>query len=393
MSKIAVKKLTLSDLSLFTWHFKSTENKNRQTAINLNKNVFIDILYPELADNAKGPFELRLSICGPGHAGTYIPVVKVAKPNIAKPSKNWRLSGPTIDNPDEDPKRFNCLNPDDYAIMSFGGETKPTELTVTLVCASLEEDKPLHAGLDEVMADSSMVALSSDELDALLAGAAKEALEDAAHGCIDELMAGPLMLALSSDELDDLLAGAAKAALQDAAQVGNDGQRYLTGWTSSRNISKDELDKARERANDTGRRGEEFVDYFLSQELAGDRIKTYEWASVVNAIEAFDFKVDNSVLIDVKSTTYSFQQKLHISFNELLHMRDYTYHLYRIYDIQEKQAKLRICANVCDIAAQTIQILERLPFGIKVDSISLSPDCFRFDEEILIDRTQVEPPA
>ncbi|WP_339474404.1 hypothetical protein [Pseudomonas sp. RL_5y_Pfl2_69] len=342
MSKIAVKCLTSSDLTLFTWHFDHTVG-SRQIAINLNADVFIKKLYPELpvlAKEGRSPFHLDLSIYGPGQADVH----SLKKQIISKPSKNWRLCGPAIANPSDEPKRYNYLASGDYAIMRFDGETEPTELTMTLVSASLEKDETLHAELHKLMAGRSMAALSSEELAGL----------------------------------------GIEAALEDAALCGIDGQRQLAGWTSSRKIDKAELERARERANATGQKGEEFVDYFLSQEQADGRIQTYQWASLANAIEAFDFKVNDSVLIDVKSTTYSFQQKLHISLNELLHMRDHPYHLYRIYGIQKLQAKLRICANVRELAVQTIQILEKLPFDIKVDSVSLSPDCFEFGEEILL---------
>lgn len=356
MSKIAVKRLTSSDLTLFAWHFEHTVG-SRQIAINLNTDVFIKKLYPGLpvlAKEGRSPFHLDLSIYGPGEADNH----PLKKQIISKPSKNWRLCGPAIANPSGEPKRYNDLASGDYAIMKFRGETEPTELTMTLVSACFERDETLHAVLHKLMAGRSMAVLSSQDLADL---GIEAALED--------------------------------AALEDAAQGGIDGQQQLTGWTSSRKIDKAEFDKARERANATGQKGEEFVDYFLSHEQARGRIQSYEWASLANAIEAFDFKVNDSVLIDVKSTAYSFQQKLHISFNELLHMRDHPYHIYRIYGIQNMQAKLRICANVRELAVQTIQILEKLPFDIKVNSVSLSPHCFEFGDEILIDTARVDNPA
>lgn len=74
-------------------------------------------------------------------------------------------------------------------------------------------------------------------------------------------------------------------------------------------------------------------------------------------------------------------------------MRDYSYHLYRVYGIQKLQAKLRICENVRELAVQTIQILEKLPFDIKANSVSLSPRCLKFGEEILIDTAPVDDRA
>ncbi|MCF5393021.1 hypothetical protein GIV99_28485, partial [Pseudomonas syringae] len=71
MSKIAIKRLTKSDLTLFTWHFKEM-NSGNQKSINLNANVFIDKLYPDLpnisAQKGKTTFLVDLSIYGPGAA-------------------------------------------------------------------------------------------------------------------------------------------------------------------------------------------------------------------------------------------------------------------------------------------------------------------------------------
>ena len=134
-----------------------------------------------------------------------------------------------------------------------------------------------------------------------------------------------------------------------------------------------------------GQVGEKFVNSFLSRKLRDGKIERYEWTSRVNAVEAFDFRVDESILIDVKSTSYGFQQKLHISLNELLYMRAEPYHLYRIYDVRACQAKLRICKSLHEFAVRAISVFETLPYGVKVDSISISPSCLEFGEEIIID--------
>ncbi|WP_438282657.1 hypothetical protein [Pseudomonas alabamensis] len=365
MTKIAVKHLTKSDLTLFTWQFKKG-NAGNQKAINLNANIFIDKLYPGLPSLANqlgtSQFLVDLAIYGPGQAGKHSLARKIVK---GAAYKNWRLNGEFINNPIEMPDRYNCMTEGDFAILEFGGDPSPNELKIILVCAQIADDVSLHAKLSEVMGGRSMIALSPSEL--------AETLADVA---IDDSHAA---------RITDI-----ERALEDAAQGGIDGQRRLAAWTSKRQITKDQLNRAKDRANAIGLAGEEFVDYFLSQKIANGQIKNYEWSSRTNAIAAFDFIVDDLILIDAKSTSGDFKQKLHISLNELLHMREHPYHIYRVYDIRERQAKLRICENLSDLAKQTLPMLEALPFNISVDSISLNPDSLIFGEEILVDMFTLE---
>ncbi len=359
MGKIAVKRLTRSDLTLFKWHFENI-NAGKQTAINLNAGIFINKLYPELPALVKQTgvtkFPVDLDIFGPGEAGKHSLSQLIVK---GDKYKNWRLNGAVIHNPIESPSRYNCLAAHDYAIMEFSGKV-PAEVKMVLISASLEEDRQLHAQLSELMGGRSMAALSSDEL------------------------AGVRVNLASYDDCTALTPDL-ETFMEDAAQGGIVGQQNLAAWKSKRQVTRDELNHAKERASEIGLAGEEFVDYFLNQEIVAGRIHAYEWASRVNAIEAFDFKVNNSILIDVKSTAYSFNQRLHISLNELLHMLANNYHLYRIYDIRDRQAKLRICVNTFDLAEQSINILDTLPFGIKIDSISISPDNLVFGDEVIIE--------
>jgi hypothetical protein len=72
--RIAVKRLTASDLTLFEWQFRN-RNAGNQKSINLNSDVFIKDLFPSLPDAASetnGRVPLDLYIYGPGHSGVHI---------------------------------------------------------------------------------------------------------------------------------------------------------------------------------------------------------------------------------------------------------------------------------------------------------------------------------
>ncbi len=71
--KLAVKTLTYADLTFFEWHFRLVDG-NKQKAIRLNADVFVDRLYPFLpivAKRTNGKFPVELSVYGPGAAGEY----------------------------------------------------------------------------------------------------------------------------------------------------------------------------------------------------------------------------------------------------------------------------------------------------------------------------------
>lgn len=361
MTKIAIKRLTKSDLTLFSWHFKEM-NSGNQKAINLNANVFVDQLYPELPDisaqRGKTSFLIDLSVFGPGGAPRHPLARKIVK---GAAYKNWRLNGEVIENPFDFPARYNDLREGDFAILIFGGDLVPDELKIIMVCAQIPADLKLHTRIVSEMAGESMRAFSANQLEEIVN-----------HADIEESHAARVMD----------IAG----AFEDAAYGGIAGVEALKKWSSKRLVSKDDLRRARDKVDMTGSMGEEFVDYYLGGLLSSGEINSYRWASNENAIEAFDFVIQEDQYLDVKATVGSFHQKIHISINELLHMKDFAdYRIYRIYSIDKKRAKLRISTPLQDFASVVLQKLDPVIEGVRVDNISVSPDILEFGGEIEIE--------
>lgn len=361
MSKIAIKRLTKSDLTLFTWHFKEM-NSGNQKSINLNANVFIDKLYPDLpqisAQKGKTSFLVDLSIYGPGTAPKHSLARKIVK---GAAYKNWRLNGEFVGNPIDSPERYNCLREGDYGILIFDGEPVVDELKLILVSAHHQEDAGFYASIAAIMNGESMKAVTSAELEALVSQSNINATHAARVMDID-------------------------GAFEDAALGGITGVQALQKWSSKRKISKDDLRRARDRADSTGAIGEEFVDYYLGCQQSDGEIESYRWASNDNAIEAYDFVIDERVYLDVKATSGSFGQKMHISINELLHMRDLEeYRIYRVYAIDGKIAKLRISESLNIFSKRVLERLDPVLDGVRVDNISVSPEAILFNEEIDIE--------
>lgn len=137
-SKLAVKRLAASDLTLFEWQFQH-RNVGGQKSINLNADVFVDSLFPAIAEATRGTgmVTLDLTIFGPGNR----PSINLQRKIIKRATyKNWRLDGETIRNPEGEPTRFNLLDAGDYAIFAFEGEIVPSSATALFVARAVAED-------------------------------------------------------------------------------------------------------------------------------------------------------------------------------------------------------------------------------------------------------------
>jgi hypothetical protein len=362
--KLAIKKLTASDLTLFEWHFRN-QNAGNQKSINLNRNIFIDKLFPSLpeaGDGLGGRFPLDLHIFGPGRHGDYNLQRKIIKHGTYK---NWRLNGEYIYNPDNSPDRFNCLVPGDYALFDFSGELQPTSAKVFLIASELQDDAGIHREMDGFTKGKGMVSLGHDDLIGII-----EAASPPEEHPIHELL------------LEDLL--------EDAAYNGLEGTRKLNRRRSGTRMSMDTLLQVRENAEKVGREGEELLNALFDTLKETGEINGYEWTADENAVSPYDFEVvgaDNTTArLDVKSTRGSFGRKLHISIAELHEMAesDYRYDIYRVYELRNGTAKLRIARDLAPFAAEVLAVFSSLPDGVMPDSVSLEPDTIDFEEEQII---------
>jgi hypothetical protein len=349
VEKMAVKKLTASDLTFFEVHFIHRPAGN-QKAINLNANVFIRELYPSLPETEiarSGKIPLDLFIYGPGLARELNLQRKIIKEQAYK---NYRLDGEFVR---EDPVRFGALEPGDFVIFDFTGDLYPISARAVFVAKALPEDAALHQALDAFIGTRKMAVISSAELEDAIASAA---LSDA-HPINEFTLEG---------------------VLEDAALGGDWGQKKLRQRRSGNRISKEQLQRAREKADDIGQKGEEWVCIHLRQMQAEGMIAGFEWSSAENAISPYDFRVTlnsgEQISIDAKSTMGSFEGRIHISLSELYEMKTGAsrYDIYRVFNIGESSAQLCIAENVRGFATDVLAVLDSLPSGVVADSVSVS---------------------
>lgn len=361
--KLALKRLTASDLTLFKWHFQN-HPAGKQKAFNLDTGILTGRLYPQLGEPALVPqprYPLDLYLCGPGLA----PANNLQR-KILKQQKNWRLNGELIDNPVESPELYNVLAPGDFALFEFSGEVTPTTANVVLISGELPADAGIHAELAYRFPDGSMWVLEERLVQEVLAAA----MPPAGHPLYD---------------------WAETSLLEDAALGGAMGAEAINARRGGRGISPEDFMRSRRNAEATGVAGEEFLNAWLEEEQRVGRVRTFEWTASVNAVAPYDFLVmapsGEVRMVDAKSTVGGFGNPIHLSLAELMvavHGPE-PYDICRLYDVGGVGAKMRVARNIGPSLRDTLTALNALPKGVTADGVSIRPECLDFlMEEIIL---------
>ena len=363
INKLALKRLTASDLTFFEWHFKH-RNAGNQKAINLNADVFKVQLYPSLdviARDRQGQWGVDLWIAGPDAAEPINLQRKIIK---GRTYKNWRLDGEVIYNPSDHPARFNILVPNDIVLFGFEGELAPNAVTLVFMASTAERDKPLFEELDNVLGTRRMMALDSDALRKLCERLPVSSTHSVRLLVVDE---------------DFVEAGAGLAPAVD---------RLLNRPRPAR-LSLGDLREGRRIAEEIGQLGEALVDFHLKGRLDMGEIEDYEWASDFNAISPYDFRIRRSGTwekLEIKTTTENFGREYHLPRSELKDMvcGSETYRIGRVYEATPDGAKMRISGDLRDLGQTILTASLAFPDGVTLNDVTITPDEARFGTEIVL---------
>ncbi|AZO68007.1 DUF3883 domain-containing protein [Mesorhizobium sp. M6A.T.Cr.TU.016.01.1.1] len=354
--KFAIKVLTRSDLTFFEPQYR-LQNAGNQKSINLNRDVFVGELFPDLPEilaAGDGELEVRLRISGPGSDYEQIRVIrKIAKGGSYK---NYRLNGEFVRNPDDNESRFNSLVPGDIALLAFEGAGQPKRIWLFVISAADPDDASLLAALS-LSAGRSMASISRDTLAAIIAAAPPQ------HP-VHDLFLEP---ALAAD-------------LDQAAQGDAEAIERLLKRPGRRVVSTEQLAEARRRSERTGLEGEQLVCGHLDR---NSDIASWFWRSAENAISPYDFDVITSggaaIQVEVKTTTGEHHTPFHISMAEIEAAgRAVRYDLYRLSFLDAKGAKLQVAEDVGDFARDLLKDLSVLPAGVRPDGFTVRCDHFKW---------------
>lgn len=364
--RIAIKRLTQSDLTFVDYHYQQkTFGNSKQKAINLNRRVLIDSLFPDLARSPEARLNVLLTVYGPAGAAAFTPPVPV-RPILNNNAKNWRLNGRTLPDDPSDPQRFQNLDQGDLAVMVFRGWPRPEEVDLTFVSAV--EDATLHAALNPLVGPNrqSMSPVTREMLQTVL-----EPLNlETDHS---------LITVVEDDRPEEV-----EQAVDDVVHGGISSE-HLRRRRGGPRLTPVEFAEARNRATQIGEDGEEILhEWLLSQQEAG-RTTSLDWVARRDAAAPYDFEFIEegaTIRIDAKSTSGPFSRRIHVSIAEIYEAaKGGTYRIARVYDLSEDGAKCRICNEFGPIAQGILDSLA-LPSGVTPNGFSILPDTLLFEEEI-----------
>lgn len=364
LRKLALKKLKGSDLSFFKSYF-SAHPQNKQKAFNLDTRLVEEHFFPalkkQLDPREKKAAHIDLVLFGPGGAPAYSLARK-----IKIDAKNLRLNGELIHDPDDQPKRFDGLQVGDFALFEFGGFPMPETVKVVLISVAQGIDAALHTEcLKRLPSDTdSMCILLDSDLQEII----KAASPPSDHPICDWL--DPALL-------EQVGSGDTNAVLS------------VIKRRPSRGISAVDLKAAKDAAVRTGELGEELLNGFFDAKLISD-LASHTWVSQENAISPNDFMLTmNSGEIrhaDAKSTSGDFGAPIYLSMAEIRHAvnSDVPYDIYRLYNVKEFGAQVRIALNIKARLIPLLGSLAGVPEGVRIDSLSFTPDFFDFSSDVKI---------
>jgi len=356
---VAIKLLTSSDLSFFQVHLKSSKQK----AINLNSDIFIERFFPGL----QGSFteiHFPLIIIGPEGKSPH----KLSRKILRSPgAKNWRLNGEFIFNPEDDPARYDSLQPGDYAVLAFEGAERP--ISAKMILIGKTTDQFLH----EIMSNNHVFVGRNTMVEVSQAKLAeyRHSTQDIYPGVhpFDHLDA--------PDTIEDVLYG--KESIIQSRPFG-DGRSIA--------LTPQELRRQLLSAQTTGQIGEELFGHWLLTN--GHTENDFEWVSQSYARAAYDYKIMSPkwltmpeiLFVDVKATNGQFERPFHMSIAEIRWAaRNEGYRIARIFAIADGLSQMKILKGISHISRVILEKFSALPPTLEVDSVTLQPSQFEVEIE------------
>lgn len=168
----------------------------------------------------------------------------------------------------------------------------------------------------------------------------------------------------------------------------------------SKRFKKYDIDKANANFKKIGKEGEQLICNFLNAKLQKGEISNYIWYNEENESGLpYDFhieSVDGSIIyLDVKTTSYDFEQKIIFSSQEIDFIADtkYEYCVYRVYKGAEQSFNLRIGNNCKGISLKISSLtndykndLSQIKTDLRSVKFAITPtvEDFNFMQEILL---------
>lgn len=370
--KLALRRLQHSESTYFQPLFEEVQRAARaaglkkgsaQKAVNLDKKVFYDQFYPLLPDQE---FTVRLVISGPDDGRIQVVSRPISKPR-ARPdadSKNWRLHGGMIQNPANDPHRYDRMAVNDFLFMEFFDDLTggPGSLTIQVVTRGFAQAHGLDVHFDSLFAPrSNMQALSEETM---------------AHLCAvtRRLPINPLLIFDEQQLLEAAAAGEAEAVEELSRR--------------SRHVTRKELQRVQQSRERHNLLGEQLVAHWLTVCRTKHDIGDFTYQAAINAIAPYDFDVTSSTgerrYINVRTTSGHHEDGFHMSGAELTFAAEAAspYEIYRVSRLTENSGTLRRSGDIRAFARQMMQFLDGLPEWTRMDTMSIQSAALEWSDPV-----------
>lgn len=357
--QFAAKRLRRSDLTLFDVQYRR-QNAGNQKAINLNRDVFIDLLFPFAPTATPGTtrFPCEVRVYGPRAIAEPRTVMRKVLA-AAGTQKNWRLNGETIlADPDaENPDRFDNIEEGDIAVFAFEGTVVPHTVSLLLLSQSEAVDTALFREFDRLIGGRRMIALRVEQLVPML-----------------DLIEPTHPLREMFDPAFDIVA--------EEAAVGSPSALSLLRRRGVVRNTREALARALENFERIGRDGEGLVNEYLLQQIVAGRCTSAIWEAESNATHPFDFSAvfpSGNICIEVKSTSGDHERDVFVSQSEIEYAAAHSnVELWRISELSGGEGYLRRSSNFHALAVRLAELSGKggngiWPTGWSMPASALAP--------------------
>lgn len=158
-----------------------------------------------------------------------------------------------------------------------------------------------------------------------------------------------------------------------------------------------DLEKAKRNIAKIGKKGEELVNDYLERLKSLNEIESFEWLNKSKETGLpYDFILNQEHYIDVKSTRFDFSQNIVFSNQEVGFINqlesNFTYSVYRVFDITETNANLKICTQCMPYIQKINTDVQTFNDSIAQNkttllglNVAVSPaDCFKIIQNTII---------
>lgn len=137
-----------------------------------------------------------------------------------------------------------------------------------------------------------------------------------------------------------------KKEIEAASQIGDPKNRY----------KRSDVERAEKLFKEIGKKGESLVAEYLSKQKSEGKISSFIWENQSKESGLpYDFIINDNSYVDVKSTSFDFEQYLYYSNQEVdfANKQNDKYCVYRVYDMSENEAFMKVCSQ-CNPYLSTI---------------------------------------